>query len=49
MMQNRAFRPWLRFDFLWKRSALYARQEELLKILHGFTETVSFLFIFLVN
>ncbi|ODM96682.1 Cytochrome P450 4C1 [Orchesella cincta] len=40
VMQDRAFRPWYRNEFLWKRSGLYRRQEELLKILHGFTDSV---------
>ncbi|CAL8127140.1 unnamed protein product [Orchesella dallaii] len=40
IMQDRAFRPWFRSEFLWKRSDLYRRQEELLKILHDFTNSV---------
>ncbi len=44
VLQQRSFRPWLNIDFLWKRSALYEKQEKLVKILHGFTDTVSKLF-----
>lgn len=40
LTQDRSFRPWLRFEPLWRLSSLYKRQQKILQILHGFTTKV---------
>ncbi|XP_037071103.1 cytochrome P450 4c3-like [Pollicipes pollicipes] len=36
----RFLKPWLRSDFLFRRTSLYQSQQECLKLLHGFTDSV---------
>ncbi|XP_021957112.1 cytochrome P450 4C1 [Folsomia candida] len=40
LTKDRSLRPWLRFETTWKLSSLYQRQQESLKMLHGFTTQV---------
>jgi hypothetical protein len=40
LTQDRSFRPWLRFEPLWRLSSMYKKQCQVLKVLHGFTSKV---------
>jgi cytochrome P450 family 4 len=40
VISERFYKIYFRHDFLFKFSSLYTKQQELLKILHGFTDSV---------